>query len=436
VKPGKPLHKNLAFQMVVAIVLGAVVGYVFPQFGAALNPVAGGFVKLITMVVGLVIFLTVTTGIAKLGDFAKVGKIGVTSLIYFEVASTIALVWGLVMVEVFKPGVGMNIDPSKISAGAVAAYASSAKSLTVTGFILNIIPKSAVGAFGGGTILQVLVVSLFVGFALLKMGERGAPIVDQLLRWTDVIFIIVGAIMKVAPIAVFAATGYTIGKFGLGTLVSLGKLVGVLYLACILFIVVGMGLVARFSGFSLWKMIKYIREEILLAFSTGASEAVLPRMLIKLENAGCSAPVVGFVVPTGYLFNLDGSSLYLTLAAVFIAQACNIHLSLGQDAALLGMFLLTSKGVGGVTAGGFVTLAGTLSIIPDIPVAGLALVLGVDRFMDAMRTSTNVIGNAVATLAIAKWEGQRDDARMHRALDGQIGAEEMAAAVGAAGVAD
>jgi aerobic C4-dicarboxylate transport protein len=414
-----PFLGSLIVQMVMAIILGAAVGYFFPKFGADLNPLAGGFVRLIKMIVGLLIFLTVSSGIARLGDFRKVGKIGVKSLVYFEVVSTLALLWGLVMVELFQPGAGMNIDPAQIDTSAVAGFASSAKQLTVVDFLLNIIPTTAVNALAQGAILQVLLLALFVGFALLKMGKRAEPLVEHLHHWTEVVFIIIAAIMKVAPIAVFAAAGYTIGKFGVGSLVSLGKLIGVFYLACVAFIAVVMGSIARISGFSLWKFVRYIREEILLAFSTASSEAVLPRMLIKLEDAGCTPSVVGFVIPTGYSFNLDGSSLYLTLAAIFIAQACNVHLGIGQEISLLLIFLLTSKGVAGVTAGGFVTLAGTLSIVPDIPMAGLALLLGIDRFLDAMRTVTNVIGNGVATLAIARWEGQCDRAILQKALSGE-----------------
>lgn len=433
-QPRKPFYQGLIFQMVTAVILGAAIGYAFPQFGADLNPLASGFVKLIKMVVGLLIFLTVSSGIARLGDFKKVGKIGIKSLVCFEAISTLALLWGLVMVELFKPGTGMNINPAQIDTSSVASFATSAKHLNAVDFLLNVIPTSAVDAFAQGTILQVLLVSLFIGFALLKMGKRADPVIEHLHHWTEVMFIIVGAIMKMAPLAVFAATGYTIGKFGLGSLVSLGKLVGTLYLASVLFIAVVMGLVARLSGFSLWKFIKYIREELLLAFTTASSEAVLPRMLVKLEKAGCAPSVVGFVIPTGYSFNLVGSSLYLTFTAVFIAQACNVHLSIDQELTLLVIFLLTSKGVAGVTAGGFVALAGTLSIMPDIPMAGLAILLGIDRFLDAMRTATNVIGNGVTTIAIAKWEGQCDTKLLQNVLGGE--AEDLSgAAVLAAGEA-
>jgi aerobic C4-dicarboxylate transport protein len=417
-KTSRPFYRSPAFQMVTAIVVGALVGYAYPGLGTDLNPLAVGFIKLIRMIVTLIIFLTVAAGIARIGDVKKVGKLGIKSLVYFEVVSTIALLFGLLIMEVFKPGAGMNINPAQIDTSAVSSFASTAKSLTVVDFILNIIPTTAVNAFATGSILQVLLFALFVGFALLHMGKRAEPLIEFLHNWTEVIFVIVGAIMKVAPLAVFGAAAYTIGKFGLGSLVSLGKLVAVFYLGCIVFIAVVMGLVARVAGFSLWKFIKYINEEMLLAFSTASSEAVLPRMLGKLERAGCAESVVGFVIPTGYSFNLDGSSLYLTAAAVFIAQAMNVQLSLGQELGLLVIFLLTSKGVAGVTAGGFVTLAGTLTVFPDIPMAGLALLLGVDRFLDAMRTTTNVVGNGVATLAIAKWEGQRDDQQMHRVLNG------------------
>lgn len=416
----RPIYASPAFQMLVAIVIGAAIGYAYPTLGAALNPLAVGFVKLIKMIVVLIIFLTVSVGIARIGDVRGVGRLGVKSLVYFEVVSTLALLFGLLVVELTQPGAGMNINASQLDASAVASFASTAKSLTLVDFLLNVIPATAVNAFAQGNILQVLLFSLFVGFALLKLGQRAEPLIDALHRWTEVIFIIVGVIMKVAPLAVLGAVAYTIGQFGLGSLVALGKLVGIFYLTCIAFIIVVMGAVAFVSGFNLWKFVNYIREELLLAFSTASSEAVLPRMIAKLENAGCSPPVVGFVIPTGYSFNLDGSSLYLTAAAVFIAQATNVHLSYGQEFLLLVIFLLTSKGVAGVTAGGFVTLAGTLTVFPDIPMAGLALLLGIDRFLDAARTATNVVGNGVATLAIAKWEGQRDDVRMNAALNGEV----------------
>lgn len=406
--------------MVAAIILGAATGYFFPNLGIDLNALAAGFIKLIRMVVALIIFLTVAGGIAKIGSVGRVGRMGVRSLIYFEVVSTIALLLGLVSMEIFRPGSGMNIDATQLDAKAVASFASTAHSLTVTDFILNIIPGTAVNAFAQGAILQVLLFSVFVGVALLHLGKRAEPLVQALHGWTEVVFVIVGAIMKVAPLAVFGAAAYTIGKFGLGSLVSLGRLVIVFYLTSALFIALVLGTIARISGFSLWKFMKYIKEEMLVAFSTASSEAVLPRMIDKLGRVGCAESVVGFVIPTGYSFNLDGSSLYLTAAAVFIAQATNTPLTVGQELELLLIFLLTSKGVAGVTAGGFVTLAGTLSIFPEIPLPGLALLLGIDRFLDAVRTMTNVVGNGVATLVIAKWESQRDDATMHAVLNGEV----------------
>ena len=417
----KPFYHSLIFQMLVSVVLGALVGYAYPNFGVSLNPLAGGFIKLIRMIVVLLIFATVSVGVAKLGDIKKVGSIGIKSLIYFEVVSTIALVIGLLVVNVFKPGVGMNINPASLDANLVSGYATNAKALSVVDFLLNIIPAAAVNAFAQGNILQVLLFALFVGFALLHLGKRAESLVDQIQGWAEVIFVIVGAIMKLAPLAIFGAVAYTVGKFGFASLVALGKLVGLFYLTNLFFMFVILGSIAYVSGFNIWKFMKYLSEELVLVFCTTSSEAALPRLIRKLENAGCSVPVVGFVVPTGYSFNLDGSYIYLTTGAVFIAQACNIDLSVTQQLGLLAIFLLTSKGVAGVTAGGFVVLAGTLSIFPDIPLVGLGLLLGIERFMDSMRTATNLLGNGVATMVIAKWEKQRDDRRMQLVLNAKVG---------------
>ena len=420
-KSSRPFYRSQAFQMLVALVLGGAVGYVWPSFGTGLNALAVGFIKLITMIVALLIFLTISVGIARLGSVKTVGRIGIKLIVYFEVVSTIALLWGLMWMDLFRPGAGMNINPSTLDSSITAGFASSAHSMSIVTFLLNVIPSTAMGAFAQGSILQVLVFSVFVGFALLYMGKRAELLLTFMQQGTEVIFFIVGAVMKVAPLAVFGAMAYTIGRFGLGSVVSLGKVIGLFYLSCIAFIIVVMGVVSVIFRFNLWKFARYIREEMLLAFCTASSEAVLPRMFAKLENAGCAPSVVGLTIPTGYSFNLDGSSLYLTTAALFIAQATNVHLGLGQEFGLLVIFLLSSKGVAGVTAGGFVVLAGTLTVFPDIPLSGLALILGIDRFFDAMRTMTNVLGNGVATLAIAKWENQRDDARMHKVLDGDFG---------------
>jgi aerobic C4-dicarboxylate transport protein len=412
-----PLYRNMTFQMLLAIVFGVIVGLAFPVTAAALNPLAIGFVKLIKMIVGLIVFTTVTVGIAKMGNFKEVGRIGIRSLVYFEVVSTLALLLGLIAANVLQPGAGMNINPTAIDTSGVASIEAGAKSLNTIDFLLNIIPTTAIGAFTQGNILEVLLLALFFGFALGHAKERGKVVIDLLEATAELIFLVVGAIMKVAPLAVFGAMAFTIGKFGLGSLASLGKMVGTIYLTCILFMLIVMGTVARLTGFSLWKFMRYIREEIVLVFATASSEAGLPRLIAKLEKAGCASPVVGFTVPTGYSFNLDGSSIYLTVAALFIAQATNTHLSMTQQFTLLAVFLLTSKGVAGVTAAGFVTLAATLTMLPDIPVAGLALLLGIDRFCDAMRSATNLIGNGVATMAIAKWEGARDDTLMAAALN-------------------
>ncbi len=416
----QPFYRSMIFQMLVAIGLGVLVGLFFPQTGSALNPLATAFIKLIKMVVGLLIFTTVSYGIAKLGNFKEVGRIGLKALVYFEVASTLALLLGLLAANIFEPGAGMNINPATLDSGALASFTTGAKHLNTVDFLLNVIPATAISAFVEGNILQVLLFALFVGFALGHIGKSGELVLNLIERTTVLIFVIVGAIMKVAPLAVFGAVAYTIGTFGVGSLVSLGRVVALAYATSLFFIVVLMGSVAWFSGFNLWKFVRYIREEIILVFATASSEAALPRLVAKLENVGCSVPVVGFVVPTGYSFNLDGSSIYLTIAAMFVAQATNVHLSVSQQFGLLAIFLLTSKGVAGVTAASFVTLAASLTMVPDIPVAGMALLLGVDRFMDAARSATNVIGNGVATMVIAKWEGERDDVRMRQILDGEI----------------
>jgi aerobic C4-dicarboxylate transport protein len=405
--------------MLVAVIVGSVVGFLFPKFGISLNILAGSFIKLIKMIVDLLIFTTVSIGVAKLGDVKKVGRIGIKSLIYFEVVSTVALAFGLITVNVFKPGSGMNIDPTQLDVNLIAGYTTNAKAFNTVDFILNIIPSSAVNAFAQGNILQVLLFALFVGFALLNIGKRAEPIVDMIDRCTDVIFAIVNIIMKLAPLAVFGAISYTIGEFGISSLISLGKLIALFYLTNLFFIVVILGGIAYITGFSIWKFSKYLGEELVLVFCTASSESALPRLIRKLEIAGCSVPIVGFVVPTGYSFNLAGSYIYLTMGAIFIAQATNIDLNMAQQFGLLCIFLLTSKGVAGVTAGGFVVLAGTLSIFPDVPLVGLGLLLGIERFMDSMRSATNLLGNGIATMVIAKWDNQLDNHQMNKALNGE-----------------
>lgn len=436
-----PIYTHLYFQVLVGIVLGVVVGYLWPATGAALRPLGDGFIKLIRMMIAPIIFTTVIVGIAKMGDMKSVGRIGVRALVYFEIVSTLALVIGLVIINVLQPGVGVNADPKTLDAKAVAAYTSNAQHLSTIDFLLNIIPTTIVDAFAKGDILQVLLFSILFGLALLRLGPKAKSLVVFFENCSHVLFSVVGIIMRVAPIGAFGAMAFTIGQYGIGTLFSLGKLMACFYATCALFIIVVLGGIAAYTGFSLFKFIRYIREEILIALGTSSSEPVLPRMMAKLEHLGCSKSLVGLVIPTGYSFNLDGTSIYMTMAAIFIAQATNTHLSMSQQLGILGVLLLTSKGAAAVPGGGFVTLAATLSAIPTIPVAGLALIVGIDRFMSECRTITNLIGNGVGTVAVAAWDGALDRKRMMRVLDGEtpeeadhpedvLVAEELAATAG------
>lgn len=414
-----PLYTRLYFQVVTGITLGVILGFMWPETGAAMRPLGDGFIKLIRMIIAPIIFLTVVVGIAKMGDMKDVGRIGIKALIYFEVVSTLALVIGLIVVNVFQPGVGINADPATLDATAVAAYTTGAQNMTTTQFILNIIPTTVVDAFARGEILQVLFFSILFGLALLHMGEKAKGLVAFLDQFTHAMFGVVGLIMRAAPIGAFGAMAFTIGQFGIGTLFSLGKLMAGVYATCLVFVFVVLGGIAWWSGFSIVKFLKYIKEELLIVLGTSSSESVLPRMMAKLEHLGCSKPVVGLVIPTGYSFNLDGTSIYMTMAAVFIAQATNTPLSLGQQLAILAVLLLTSKGAAAVTGGGFITLAATLGAIQTLPVAGLALLIGVDRFMSEARALTNLVGNGVAAVAVAKWDGALDTRRMRRILDGE-----------------
>ncbi len=410
--------KNLYVQVLVAIVAGVLLGHFAPDLGAAMKPLGDGFIKLIKMIIGPVIFLTVVVGIAKMGDLRHVGRIGLKALIYFEAATTLALVIGLVVVNLVRPGDGMHVDAASLDAGTISAYADAAKAQGTVEFVLNVIPSTVVGAFANGDLLQILLFSLLFGVALTRLGERGHRILHFLEEASHAFFGVVEIIMRLAPIGAFGAMAFTIGKFGVGTLASLGWLLAAVYLTCAFFIVVVLGSIARIAGFSLWKFLKYIRGELVLVLGTSSSESALPRLVDRLERAGCDRAVVGLVVPTGYSFNLDGTCIYLTMAAVFVAQAMDIPLSLGEQLTLLAVLLLTSKGAAGVTGSGFVTLAATLAALGGkVPVEGVALILGVDRFMSEARALTNIIGNGVATMVVAKWEGMRDDAKMHAALD-------------------
>jgi aerobic C4-dicarboxylate transport protein len=412
----KPLYTVLYVQVLFAIVCGVVLGHFYPEQGAALKPLGDAFIKLIKMLIAPIIFCTVVTGIAGMQDMKKIGRVGGKALLYFEVVSSCALIIGLVVVNVLKPGVGMNADVSTLNTDALSTYTGAAQSQEVTGFLLNIIPVTVVDAFAKGDILQVLLFSVLIGFAFAQAGERVRGVVQWIDQCAQGLFIVVGYIMRLAPIGAFGAMAFTIGKYGIDSLLPLAQLMGSFYLTCLLFIFVVLGLIARWAGFSIFKFISYIKEELLVVLGTSSSESVLPRMMLKLEQLGCSKPVVGLVIPTGYSFNLDGTSIYLTMAAIFVAQATNTDLSLMQQLTILSVLLLTSKGASGVTGSGFITLAATLTAVPTIPVAGLALILGIDRFMSEARALTNLIGNGVATIIVSKWERELDEDKLHRAM--------------------
>ena len=413
----KPIYKSLYVQVIVAIILGILLGNFFPGTGEAMKPLGDGFIKLIKMMIAPIIFCTVVVGIAGMEDMKKVGKTGGFALLYFEILSTIALIVGLIMVNLVKPGAGMNIDPATLDANAIAQYTAAGKMQTTTEFILNIIPTTIVDAFASGEILQVLLISVLFGFALHTFGGRGTLVFDLIEKTSHVLFGIVGILMKIAPLGAFGAMAFTIGKYGVSSLLPLAKLMATFYATCLVFIFVVLGTIARVHGFSIWKFIKYIKEELLIALGTSSSESVLPRMMVKLENLGVKKSTVGLVIPTGYSFNLDGTAIYLTMAAVFIAQATNTPLDLTHQLTLLGVLLLTSKGAAGVTGSGFIVLAATLSAVGHVPVAGLALILGIDRFMSEARALTNLIGNGVATVVVGRWCKELDVDQMRRRLD-------------------
>jgi len=419
--PRRPFYASLYVQVLIAIAIGVLLGHFWPHTGEAMKPLGDGFIKLIKMLIAPIIFCTVVLGIAGMEDMKKVGKTGALALIYFEVVSTVSLIIGLVIVNVVKPGAGMNVDPATLDAKAVAQYASSDSMKGVADYLLNIIPTSVVDAFAKGDILQVLLFSVLFGFALHAIGRENVlfQFVEKL---SKVLFGIVGIIMKLAPIGAFGAMAFTIGKYGVGTLASLGKLMICFYATCLLFIFGVLGLVARAHGFRITRFVRYIKEELFIVLGTSSSESVLPRMITKMENLGVQKSVVGLVIPTGYSFNLDGTSIYLTMAAVFIAQATNAHLDLMHQITLLLVLLLTSKGAAGVTGSGFIVLAATLSAVGHVPVAGVALILGIDRFMSEARALTNLIGNGVATLVVGKWCGSVDEAKVREQL-GPVSAE-------------
>ncbi|NBQ57927.1 MAG: dicarboxylate/amino acid:cation symporter [Opitutaceae bacterium] len=412
-------RNTLYLQVLAAIVVGVVVGYLWPDFGASLKPLGDGFIKLVKMLIAPIIFATVVVGLAGMGDLKKVGRVGGKALLYFEIVSTLALIIGLVVANVFVPGAGVHANAASLDAKAVASYTKAAQGQTTTEFLMHIIPNTFVGAFAEGEILQVLLLAVLFGIALGQIGEHGRPVLNLINEVSRVIFGIVSMVTKLAPVAAFGAMAFTIGKYGLRSLVSLGALMACVYLTCALFVFVVLGLIARFNGFSVWKIIKYIREELLIVLGTSSSETALPGLMNKMETAGCARPVVGIVVPSGYSFNLDGTSIYLTMAALFVAQATDTPLTLWEQAKLLLVLMITSKGAAGVTGSGFITLAATLAATDKIPVAGMALILGVDRFMSEARAITNFIGNAVATLIVAKWDGSFDATKGGEVLAGK-----------------
>ena len=413
----KPWWNQLWIWVLIAMVLGVALGVVAPDLAASMGPLGDAFIKVIRMLIAPIIFCTVATGIAHMADMTRVGRVAIKAIIYFEVMTTIALIIGLLAVNLLQPGAGMNVDVSKLNPSAVEPYVKLTHEVGAVPFLMNIIPSTFVGAFTEGNILQVLFIAVLSGFALVWLGERAKPLVDMIDLTSKMIFIIVGIVMWTAPLGAFGAIAFTVGKFGVGSLTSLGKLLIDFYLTCVIFIIVAFVPLARLCGFSLLKLIRYIKEELLICIATTSSETVLPRIIAKLEELGCEKSVVGLVVPTGYSFNLDGTCLYLATAAVFLAQATNTPLDIWHQIGLLLILLLTSKGAAGVAGAAFVVLAATLGAESSIPVASVALVLGIHRLMSQGLTPTNLLGNAVATLVMSKWEGALDETRMHRVLD-------------------
>jgi aerobic C4-dicarboxylate transport protein len=418
--PGQKFYSNLYLQVLTGIALGVIFGLIDPARAEAMKPLGDGFIKLVKMLIAPIVFTTVAVGIAQMGAMKDLGRIGWRTLVYFEFTSLIALAIGLIVVKLLHPGRGIVFDPATADMSSIAAYTTgAAQQGGPVEFLLGIVPDTLAGAFARGDVLQVLLVSVMIGLALLKMGPSGTRLVELLSAASDVLFVVVGGIMRLAPIGAFGAMAFTVGRFGAGSLVSLGQLVAAVYLACLCFVFIGMGAIAMATGFSIVKFLRYIGEEILIVLGTSSSESALPRLMAKLENLGCSKSVVGLVVPAGYSFNLDGTAVYMTMGALFVAQATGVALTLTQELGILGVLMITSKGAAAVTGSGFVTLAATLAAFPTIPVAGLTLLLGVDRFMSEARAITNLIGNAVATMVIAKWDGALDVERARRILNGR-----------------
>lgn len=424
--PHKPrkFYQHLYVQVLAAIAIGILLGHFYPDLGTQMKPLGDAFIKLVKMVIAPVIFLTVVTGIAGMRDLAKVGRVAGKAMIYFLTFSTLALIIGLIIANVVQPGAGMHIAPASLDPKAVASYAAKAHDASIIGFLMNIIPDTPISALGSGDILQVLFFSVLFGIALAGVGDRGEPVMNVLVSASQAMFRLVHILMKAAPIGAFGAMAFTIGRYGIGSVANLAFLILTFYITSFLFVVVVLGLVARYNGFSIFALLRYIKEELLLVLGTSSSEAALPSLIEKMEKAGCRKSVVGLVIPTGYSFNLDGTNIYMTLAALFIAQATDIHLSLGDQILLLLVAMLSSKGAAGITGAGFITLAATLSVVPTVPLAGMALILGIDRFMSECRAITNFIGNAVATIVVARWEGELDKDKLAAALSGRISVED------------
>lgn len=414
-----PFYRQLYVQVVAAIIIGILLGHFWPEYGAAMKPFGDAFIKLIKMIIAPVIFLTIVTGIAGMTQLSTVGRVFGKAMAYFLTFSTLALVVGMVVANLWQPGAGMHINVADLDQKTVEGFVAKTNDMTLTGFVMDIIPKTLISPFVGDNILQVLLVAVLFGIALAMVGDAGKPVLNFFEALTKPIFKLVAIVMKAAPIGAFGAMAFTIGKFGLSSLVNLAELVAAFYLTAFLFVTVVLGIVARLCGFSVIKLCRYLKEELLLVLGTSSSESALPTLMQKMEKAGCKKSVVGLVVPTGYSFNLDGTNIYMTLAALFIAQACDVDLTLGQQVMLLLVAMLSSKGAAGVAGAGFITLAATLAVVPEVPVAGMALILGVDRFMSECRSITNFIGNAVATVVVSRWENAVDMERLNAVLDGK-----------------
>ncbi|GGI52889.1 dicarboxylate/amino acid:cation symporter [Oxalicibacterium solurbis] len=415
----KPFYRILYVQVLIAVAIGIVLGHYYPSLGVDMKPLGDGFIKLIRMLIGPIIFCTVVIGIAGMADLRKVGRVGGKALIYFEVMSTLALIIGLFAAHLLQPGHGFNIDPATLDTKSIVNYAAQAKEQSVSEFLLHIIPHTISDAFAKGDILQILFSALLFGGALSMLHGKGEMVTDLIGQISKVFFRMVHIVTKVAPIGAFGAMAFTIGKYGLASLLPLLKLIGCFYLTAIIFVSVGLGIVAKLTGFNIFRFIAYIKEELVIVLGTSSSEAALPQLMEKMERLGCSRSVVGLVIPTGYSFNLDGTNIYMTMAVIFIAQALNIDLTWQQQAIILGVAMLTSKGASGVTGAGFITLAATLAVVPSLPVAGMVIILGIDRFMSECRALTNIVGNGVACVVVSAWEGELDRDKLNRVMSGE-----------------